>query len=97
MTSPVGIFPWGAAEGGIEDMVGNVYEWCRDWYGEDYYAHSQDERNPTGPDQGRSRVLRGGSWYNAGPSWCRCGFRSSYYSWYWYYLWGFRCVRSLSS
>jgi formylglycine-generating enzyme required for sulfatase activity/energy-coupling factor transporter ATP-binding protein EcfA2 len=97
MTSPVGIFPWGTTEGGIEDMVGNVYEWCRDWYGEDYYAHSQDERNPTGPDRGDSRILRGGSWYSAGPSRCRCGSRLRYLPRYRSHGRGFRCVRSLSS
>ena len=59
--------------GGLHEMVGNVWEWCRDWYAEDAYAESQP-RNPTGPDSGSSRVLRGGSWYNDGPSRCRCGF-----------------------
>jgi formylglycine-generating enzyme required for sulfatase activity len=97
VTSPVGIFPQGAAEGDIEDLVGNVYEWCRDRYGEDYYAHSQDERNPSGPDQGDSRVLRGGSWYSEGPSRCRCGCRGRGFPGGGGYGGGFRCVRTSSS
>jgi formylglycine-generating enzyme required for sulfatase activity len=97
VTSPVGIFPQGAAEGGIQDVAGNVWEWCRDWYGEDYYAHSGNERNPVGPDQGDFRVLRGGSWYNAGASLCRCGFRDWYYPGSRDNDGGFRCVRILSS
>ena len=75
-TSPVGIFPKGATSADLHDMVGNVYEWCRDWYGEDYYARSRDAHNPKGPDKGEYRVLRGASWYNEGPPYCRCGFRS---------------------
>jgi formylglycine-generating enzyme required for sulfatase activity len=97
VTSPVGIFPQGAAEGDIQDLVGNVYEWCRDWYGEDYYAHSQNERNPTGPDQGGTRVFRGGSWRSEGPSRCRCGCRDGNDPRYWTYYRGFRCVRTSSS
>ena len=74
-TSPVGIFPKGATSADLHDMVGNVYEWCRDWYGEDYYARSRDAHNPKGPDNGEYRVLRGASWYNEGPPYCRCGCR----------------------
>jgi formylglycine-generating enzyme required for sulfatase activity/transcriptional regulator with XRE-family HTH domain len=93
VTSPVGIFPQGAAEGAIHDMVGNVWEWCWDWYGEDYYAHSQDADDPTGPEQGEYRVLRGGYWGSTGPSFCRCGFRCGSGPWVWNYGRGFRCVR----
>jgi formylglycine-generating enzyme required for sulfatase activity len=95
-SSPVGIFPQGATREGLDDMVGNVWEWCRDWYAKDAYARSAP-RNPTGPDNGKTRVLRGGSWYNVGPSVCRCGYRDRYNPWNGLNDWGFRCVRTLSS
>jgi len=58
-TSPVGSF---APNGyGLYDMTGNVYEWCSDWYDENYYSGSP-KSNPIGPSSGQWRVARGGLW-----------------------------------
>jgi len=48
---------------GLHDMSGNVKEWVNDLYGDRYYMNSP-KRNPAGPAEGDSRVLRGGSWDN---------------------------------
>jgi formylglycine-generating enzyme required for sulfatase activity len=58
-TSPVGSFKPNAF--GLYDMHGNAWQWCADWYGAEYYAVSP-AGDPTGPDSGNVRVLRGGSW-----------------------------------
>jgi formylglycine-generating enzyme required for sulfatase activity len=59
---------------GLYDMHGNVWEWCSDWYDENYYARSP-ATDPKGPDSGTFRILRGGSWFN-GPGGVRCASRS---------------------
>nr|WP_150309198.1 formylglycine-generating enzyme family protein [Planctomonas psychrotolerans] len=46
---------------GLWQTVGNVWEWCSDWFDADYYARSP-RGNPTGPGAGSARVLRGGSY-----------------------------------
>ncbi|HSV97472.1 MAG TPA: SUMF1/EgtB/PvdO family nonheme iron enzyme [Spirochaetota bacterium] len=46
---------------GLYDMIGNVYEWCMDWYSSDYYA-TAPAKNPRGPAEGTERVIRGGAW-----------------------------------
>ena len=60
-TTQVGSYPDGASWVGGLDMAGNVWEWVNDWYDGDYYGRSPGE-NPTGPETGESRTLRGGSW-----------------------------------
>jgi len=58
---------------GIYDMCGNLWEWCGDWFNLDYYRQSPST-DPTGPDYGYYRILRGGSWRSTAQG-CRVSFR----------------------
>ncbi len=87
-TWPVGSFPDGVSWCGALDMAGNMFQWCKDWYDEKYYAALPD-MDPPGPDTGERRVVRGGSWCNDaggcrsahrdcfGPTYRDFGFRGS--------------------
>jgi len=65
----VGSFPGCISPDGVLDMPGSVWEWCADWYGEDYYVGSP-AADPKGPASGNRRVLRGGNWMSHYP-WLR--------------------------
>jgi formylglycine-generating enzyme required for sulfatase activity/tRNA A-37 threonylcarbamoyl transferase component Bud32 len=68
-TTPAGSFPpnnWG-----LHDMHANIWEWCQDWYAP-YTADAVTD--PRGPETGKFRVMRGGSW-NYRPALCRSATR----------------------
>ncbi len=70
----VGSYPPNAL--GLYDMHGNVREWCHDWYSPTYYDRSP-ARDPQGPDEGTTRIVRGGNWVTY--SWsCRSADRDSH-------------------
>lgn len=58
---------------GIYDMSGNAWEWCSDFFAEDYYANAASI-NPRGPEKGLFHVIRGGSWFD-GYNQCKVSFR----------------------
>lgn len=94
-TVPVGSYKSGKSPFGVYDMAGNAFEWCMDWYDEDYYAKALG-RNPIEPATGHVRVLRGGSFNYPGFK-----FRTTYRNKHAPEIGGspngFRCVRGVKS
>ena len=89
-TAPVGSFPKGASRYGVQDVVGNVWEWVADWFA-DY--GKVEEINPTGPADGHEKVIRGGAWNGSYPSWVRPTFRYKDAPTKRSYGIGFRCAK----
>ncbi|WP_020586890.1 formylglycine-generating enzyme family protein [Desulfobacter curvatus] len=75
-TCPVYEYSTGVSGYGTYNQSGNVWEWCSDCYGSDYYD-SSPQTNPRGPSLGSYRVVRGGSWDDIA-DWCRAAYRSDY-------------------
>ena len=91
-TAPVGTYPKGASRYGVQDVVGNVWEWVSDFYAE----YSKDDQvDPQGPEKGTEHVIRGGAWNGAYASWVRPTFRYKDESDKRSYGIGFRCAKSL--
>lgn len=86
-TVAVGLFPNGAAPDGVQDMSGNVYDWCvRNWH-EDFDEAEDD----LGEDL--RVIVRGGSFVSL-RAYARTSYRYDYTPSNWSYNWGFRCVLS---
>ena len=95
-TAPVGSFPKGKSRYGLQDVVGNVWEWVADYYAEyDRATASSTVTEPKGPATGSDRVIRGGAWNGAQPSWVRPSFRFHVAPTARSYGFGFRCAKSL--
>jgi formylglycine-generating enzyme required for sulfatase activity/tetratricopeptide (TPR) repeat protein len=92
-TTKTGGFEAGRSFYGAYDMAGNVMEWVNDWYDVAYYQDSPPS-NPPGPDSGKSKVLRGGSWANVYQD-IRSVYRDRYDPSSPNYIIGFRCARSV--
>ena len=89
--SPVGKFRANAF--GMFDMHGNVWEWCQDWYGKDYYGESPGI-DPTGPTLASLRVFRGGCWFDSARI-CRSAIRDWSNPSFRYIFLGFRVARAV--
>jgi formylglycine-generating enzyme required for sulfatase activity len=86
-TTPVDKYDKGKSFYGIYDMAGNVYQWCRDWFAKG----DRNPKNPTGPESGDERVVKGGSFIEGIES-LRSPNRDRYPPAYSSYLFGFRCA-----
>jgi formylglycine-generating enzyme required for sulfatase activity len=93
-TAPVGKFPAGRSRFGPYDVVGNVWEWVADWYG-DY--HAEAAKNPTGPATGERKVIRGGAFNGGFEAWLHPSFRYAQVPNAQSHGIGFRCVKSVAA
>ena len=91
-TAPVGKFPAGRSRFGPYDVVGNVWEWVADWEGA-YQA--ADQKDPTGPESGQKRIIRGGAWNGSFPEWLHPAFRYAQDPKAQSHGIGFRCAKSI--
>lgn len=93
----VGSYPLGVSPYGAYDMAGNVYEWCQDWWDEDFYKEEAGRgKNPVCTVRGpHLKVMKGGSWRRFGSDSVRCAHRACYAPDRvdWPDI-GFRCARS---
>ncbi|MFH1699855.1 MAG: SUMF1/EgtB/PvdO family nonheme iron enzyme [Candidatus Zixiibacteriota bacterium] len=78
---------------GLFDMAGNANEWTSDYYSESYYSFSPDD-NPTGPEKGKFKVIRGGGWHT-GPYCNRVFFRNALPGNWRDFNIGFRCAKNI--
>jgi formylglycine-generating enzyme required for sulfatase activity/serine/threonine protein kinase len=90
-TSPVGSYPNGASRYGVQDVVGNVWEWVSDYYAT--YS-KEDAVDPAGPNAGEEHVIRGGAWNGGFASWVRPTFRYKDVGSKRSYGIGFRCAKT---
>jgi Sulfatase-modifying factor enzyme 1 len=76
---------------GLRDMAGNVWEWTNDYYDSAYFSVSPEE-NPTGPESGFHRAIKGGG-YSSFNYYARIAYRNHIYETLWLDSLGFRCAR----
>ena len=78
-THAVGGFVSGASPYGVLDMVGNVWQWCADSYGKDYWSNGRAPvSDPVNDVANTYRVVRGGSWLTLGADYFRTSYRGRY-------------------